>query len=72
LDPRRWQCTAAPGPPHIAQGQIRQIHALASGRTRWGVRHHDTQFETKDGAIETVTPLLEKDGSWKVSGYFIK
>jgi len=33
---------------------------------------YDTQFETKDGAIETVTPLLEKDGSWKVSGYFIK
>jgi hypothetical protein len=22
--------------------------------------------------IETVTPLLEKDGSWKVSGYFVK
>jgi hypothetical protein len=32
----------------------------------------DTQFEHKDGAIETVTPLLDKDGSWKVSGYYIK
>ena len=36
------------------------------------VIQYDTQFEHKDGAIETVTPLLEKDGSWKVSGYFIK
>ena len=36
------------------------------------VIQYDTQFERKDGAIETVTPLLEKDGSWKVSGYFIK
>jgi hypothetical protein len=33
---------------------------------------YDTQFEHKDSAVETVTPLLEKDGSWKVSGYFIK
>ena len=36
------------------------------------VIQYDTQFEHKNGAIETVTPLLEKDGSWKVSGYFIK
>jgi hypothetical protein len=33
---------------------------------------YDAQFEHKDSAIETVTPLLETDGSWKVSGYFIK
>jgi hypothetical protein len=32
----------------------------------------ETHFEHKDSAIETVTPLLEKDGSWKVSGYFIR
>lgn len=31
-----------------------------------------TRFENKDGAIETVTPMREKDGSWHVSGYFIK
>jgi hypothetical protein len=33
---------------------------------------YDTQFEHKGSAVETVTPLLEKDGSWKISGYFIK
>lgn len=31
-----------------------------------------TQFENKQSAIETVTPLQEKDGTWRVSGYFIK
>jgi hypothetical protein len=31
-----------------------------------------TQFENKAGAVETVTPLREKDGSWHVSGYFVK
>jgi hypothetical protein len=30
-----------------------------------------TSFSKKKSAIETVTPFLE-DGSWKVSGYFIK
>ena len=29
-------------------------------------------FENKKSAIETVTPMLEKDGSWRVSGYYIK
>lgn len=32
----------------------------------------DTQFENKAAAIETVTPMREKDGSWRVSGYFIR
>lgn len=31
-----------------------------------------TSFEKKKSAIETVTPMKEKDGSWKVSGYYIK
>ncbi len=31
-----------------------------------------TSFENKKTAIETVTPMLDKDGKWRVSGYFIK
>jgi hypothetical protein len=29
-------------------------------------------FEKKSTAIETVTPMLDTDGKWRVSGYFIK
>jgi hypothetical protein len=32
----------------------------------------ETSFENKKSAIETVTPMLEKDGTWRVSGYYIK
>jgi len=32
----------------------------------------ETSFENKKSAIETVTPMLDKDGNWRVSGYFIK
>ena len=31
-----------------------------------------TSFENKASAVETITPMLEKDGSWRVSGYYIK
>jgi hypothetical protein len=32
----------------------------------------ETSFENKNQAVETVTPMLDKDGKWRVSGYFIK
>lgn len=32
----------------------------------------ETSFENKQSATETVTPMLEKDGKWRVSGYYIK
>ena len=31
-----------------------------------------SHFENKASAIETVTPMLGKDGSWHVSGYYVK
>lgn len=36
------------------------------------VIQYNTSFENKRRAIETVTPMKEKDGSWKVSAYFIQ
>ncbi len=32
----------------------------------------ETSFENKRHAIETVTPMLDKDGKWRVSGYYIR
>jgi hypothetical protein len=32
----------------------------------------DTSFDHKKSAMETVTPVLDKDGIWRVSGYYIK
>lgn len=33
---------------------------------------YDTVFENKKSAVETIVPMLEKDGKWKVSGYFVR
>ena len=32
----------------------------------------DTRFEHKRAAVETVTPMKDNDGTWRVSGYFIR
>jgi hypothetical protein len=31
-----------------------------------------TSFSNKKLALETVTPMLERDGKWRVSGYYVK
>jgi hypothetical protein len=32
----------------------------------------ESSFEKKKSAVETVTPMMDKDGKWRVSGYYIK
>jgi len=39
---------------------------------RYVIIQFDTSFEHQKSAVETITPMQEADGSWKVSGYFIK
>jgi hypothetical protein len=31
-----------------------------------------SSFENKKSAIETVTPMLDKDAKWRVSGYYMR
>lgn len=33
---------------------------------------YKTQFKNKEKAFETITPMKDPDGEWRVSGYFIK
>jgi hypothetical protein len=32
----------------------------------------ETKFANKSAAVETITPQKDKDGQWRVSGYFIR
>lgn len=31
-----------------------------------------TTFANKNSAVETITPMLDEDDQWRVSGYFVK
>jgi hypothetical protein len=33
---------------------------------------YESSFENKQSAVETVTPMRDKDGAWRVSGYQIR
>jgi Protein of unknown function (DUF4019) len=36
------------------------------------VAQYDTNFDKKASAVETVTMMKDKDGSWRAAGYFIR
>jgi hypothetical protein len=36
------------------------------------VIHFEASFEYKPAAVEMVTPMLEENGRWKVSGYSVR
>jgi hypothetical protein len=36
------------------------------------VIQYDTSYENRKSSVETVTPMLDKDGKWRVSGYYIR
>lgn len=39
--------------------------------SRYVVIRFKTSFANKKSSVETVTPVLDKDGQWRVSGYYI-
>jgi hypothetical protein len=39
---------------------------------KYVVIRYASSFQNKKSAVETVTPMLDKDGKWHVSGYYIK
>jgi hypothetical protein len=36
------------------------------------VIQYESSFENKKSAVETITPMLDKEGKWRVSGYYIR
>ena len=46
----------------------------ATGATngRFVVIHYQSSFEHKSAALEMITPMLEEDGCWRVSGYSVR
>ena len=36
------------------------------------ILQYDSVFENKASAVETIVPMVDPDGKWRVSGYFIR
>jgi hypothetical protein len=52
----------------------KQSHSSLPGAPdgKYVVIQFKSAFEAKASAIETITPMLDKDGKWRISGYYIK
>ena len=74
-----WEKAARSARDPLGALRSRQVKSATFTRTLPGapdgeyvVILYDTQFANKAAAVETVTPMREKDGSWKVAGYYIR
>ena len=51
------------------------VWVVAEGVERDGqyvIIQFKASFENKKSAVETITPMLDQDGTWRVSGYYMK
>ena len=79
INQRRWGQSLQAVRKPLGQMVTRKVESAAYKTSLPGapdgeyvVIRFETSFENKKSAIETVTPKLEKDGKWRVSGYYIK
>jgi hypothetical protein len=54
------------------QGAEYKTSAPGAPDGHYVVIQFSTSFANKAQAVETITPMQESDGAWKVAGYFVK
>ena len=75
----RWEQSLKAARDPLGKLMVRKLKSKQYTKTLPGapdgeyvVIQYETTFEKKQSAIETITPMLDKDGKWRVSGYYIK
>jgi hypothetical protein len=76
---QQWQSMVGPVRGPLGKVLSRKLKSATYTKTLPGapdgdyvVVQYETRFEHKQSAVETITPMLDKDGTWRVSGYYIK
>jgi Protein of unknown function (DUF4019) len=75
----KWQDMARSAREPLGKVQSRKLGHATYSKSMPGVPdgdyvalQFDSSFEHKQSATETVSTMLDKDGQWRVVGYFIK
>jgi hypothetical protein len=75
----QWQSSAARTRRPLGALQSRQLQSATFTHTLPGasdgeyvVIRFSASFANKAAAVETVTPMKDDDGTWRVAGYYIK
>jgi Protein of unknown function (DUF4019) len=79
LPKRQWETTLAPARAPLGALVVRKLKSATyttaipgAPEGQYVVIVYDARFENRPVAFETVTPMREKDGTWKIAGYFIR
>ena len=79
LDREQWQQTMSGFRRPLGEVVSRELleakyrsHLAGAPDGEYVVIRFKTSFSNKVDALETITPMLDPDGQWRVSGYFIK
>ncbi len=79
LSSEQWEKTVSGVRESLGKLRSRNLKSAEFSRTLPGapdgeyvVIQYDSSFENKKEAVETAVPMKDKDGVWRVSGYFIK
>ena len=74
-----WERMVKAGRSPLGRVMARTLQSATFTRTLPGapdgeyvVLRYATTFERKASAVETVTPMRDSDGAWRVSGYYIR
>ena len=75
----KWQAAVQTARAPLGPMKSRVLKSATSAKTLPGapdgeyvVFQFDTAFDQKAAAVETVTAIREKDGAWRVGGYFVR
>ena len=75
----QWQNAVRASRDPFGKVLSRKVTSATYTKTLPGAPHgeyvvikYGSSFEHKQAAVETVTPMMDKDGKWRVSGYYIK
>jgi opacity protein-like surface antigen len=75
----RWRQAASAAREPLGKVRSRTLKARQHMTTLPGgpdgsyvVIQYDTSFERKAAAVETITPMLDPDGTWRVAGYYVR
>ncbi|WP_445954537.1 DUF4019 domain-containing protein [Thauera sp. SDU_THAU2] len=79
ISKENWESTIRNARAALGEVESRKLRSAQVTRTlpsaptgEYIVFQFETRFGHKATAVETVTPSKEKDGSWRVSGYYIQ
>lgn len=79
VSPEQWRSSLAAAQAPLGRPLSRSLRSSRYAEElpgapdgKYYVLEYDTAFEQKKNGTEMIVPMLDEDGAWRVSGYFVR